>query len=80
MGKDTEGMSTLKEMNYRLQDMPNGCWNCRFDFPNGICCLALDEAFKDCHGRATRKEKKEYEARAKTTPNGRCDAHEKGAI
>jgi hypothetical protein len=38
MGKDTEGMSTLKEMNYRLQEMPDGCWNCRFSTIDGTAC------------------------------------------
>ena len=25
-------MPTLKEMNYREQEMPNGCWNCKHVF------------------------------------------------
>jgi hypothetical protein len=44
MGKDTEGMSTLKEMNYHVQDMPDGCWNCKqctIDL-NSLICLAAD--------------------------------------
>jgi hypothetical protein len=37
-------MSTLKEMNYRVQDMPDGCWNCKqctIDL-NSLICLAAD--------------------------------------
>jgi hypothetical protein len=73
-------MPTLKQMNYRLQDMPDGCWNCRFDFPTGTCCKALDEAFKDCKGRASRGEKATFMAEAKTSPSGHCEQHEKEAV
>lgn len=30
-------MSTLKDMHYREQTMPDGCWNCLYR-KGGVCC------------------------------------------
>ena len=35
-------MSTLKEMNYREQTMPDGCWNCKHGGDVDRCELAMD--------------------------------------